>query len=61
MMPRRNLSSTTPQKLRRTERQKQRMRHVTNTAGALHLAFLGTKHFVLKLGPGVYAMYYTLM
>lgn len=61
-MSRRNLSSTTPQKLRCMERQKQRvqgMRHVTNTAGALHLAFLGTKHFVLKLGPEVYAMYYT--
>lgn len=48
-------------KLRGTERQKQGMCHVTNTAGDLYLAFLGFKHFVLKLSPKVYAMYYTLM
>lgn len=36
------------------------MCRVTNITGALHLAFLGTKHFVHKLGPKVYATYYTL-
>lgn len=40
------------------KQRRQAMCHVTSTARALHLAFLGTQH--LKLGLKVYTTYYTL-